>query len=198
MLDNKRYLINELAKLTKTTVRTIRYYTSEGLLPQPDSDGKYAYYDENHKNRLDLILRMKTAYLPLKEIRQIMLSLSDDEVRRRLIDPVMPEKKEVGKQNKSISSDEKKSDALDYIANILETQTHYRTHEFQTRKPAVQSQKPSFSRSPLPIDHSDVENWQHIILAPGVELHLRSPTDPQTKNRIQQLMTYAKKIFDIQ
>ncbi len=72
MLFEKKFLINELAKRAKTTVRTIRYYTSEGLLPQPETDGKYAYYDENHLRRLELILRLKEAFLPLKEIRQIM------------------------------------------------------------------------------------------------------------------------------
>ena len=113
LLDNKRYLINELAKLSKTTVRTIRYYTSEGLLPQPDSDGKYAYYDENHKNRLDLILRMKAAYLPLKEIRQIMLSLSDEQVTQRLMEQVSTEKEEGVKRSESPGSREERVGSIE-------------------------------------------------------------------------------------
>ncbi len=71
-------LIHELAERAKTTVRTIRYYTDEGLLPQPVMQGKYAYYTPNHIQRLELIQRLKNSYLPLKEIRQIMLSLSDE------------------------------------------------------------------------------------------------------------------------
>jgi len=199
LLDNKRYLINELAKLSKTTVRTIRYYTSEGLLPQPDSDGKYAYYDENHKKRLDLILRMKAAYLPLKEIRQIMLSLSDEQVTQRLMEQVSTEKKEGVKRSESPGSKKKGSDALNYISNILETQTRYRTNELISKKPALQNQKTiSYSQSPLPLDPSDIENWQRIILSPGVELQLRYPADTETNNRVQQLITYAKKIFNKQ
>ena len=199
MLDNKRYLINELAKLSKTTVRTIRYYTSEGLLPQPDSDGKYAYYDENHKNRLDLILRMKAAYLPLKEIRQIMLSLSDEQVTQRLMEQVSTEKEEGVKRSESPGREKKGSEALNYISNILETQTRYRTNELISKKSALQNQKTiSYSQSPLPLDPSDIENWQRIILSPGVELQLRYPADTETNNRVQQLITYAKKIFNKQ
>ncbi len=197
MLEQERYLINELAKLAKTTVRTIRYYTSEGLLPQPESDGKYAYYDENHKNRLDLILRLKAAYLPLKEIRQIMLSLSDDQVTQRLMEQVSTKKMEGIKRSEGPGIEKKGSDALNYISNILETQTRYRTSEFQSKKQARQNQKTNlYSQSPLPLDPSDIETWQHIILSPGVELQLRYPADAQTNNRVQQLITYAKKLFN--
>ncbi len=197
MVDNKHYLINELAKLTKTTVRTIRYYTSEGLLPQPDSDGKYAFYNENHKNRLELILRMKAAYLPLKEIRQIMLSLSDEQVFQRLMEQVSSEKKEGVKRSESPGREKKESDALNYISNILETQTRYRKNEFKSKKPAIHNQKTIlYSQSPLPLDPTDIENWQHIILSPGVELQLRYPADTETNNRVQQLITYAKKLFN--
>ncbi len=194
MLEKAHYLINELAKRADTTVRTIRYYTSEGLLPQPETDGKYAYYDENHLRRLKLILQMKEAYLPLKEIRQIMLSLSDEEVKQRLME-----------KNKSVRLEEednaipqfkksKQSDALNYISNLMETQTKYRSNTFQSRKPPQFDQVDDL-QIPLPISTDDVENWQRIILAPGVEMHLRLPTDSDTNHRIQQLISYAKKIF---
>lgn len=196
MLEKARYLINELAKRADTTVRTIRYYTSEGLLPQPDTDGKYAYYDENHLRRLILILRMKEAYLPLKEIRQIMLSLSDEEVKKRL---------EEEKSNVLVDEDYMeppmltkkpgKSDALDYISNLLETQSRYRTEDIQPKNPRQFQQNLDKFQAPSPIPQEEVENWQRIILAPGVEMHLRYPTDTETNHRIQQLIAYAKKIF---
>jgi len=196
MLEKARYLINELAKRANTTVRTIRYYTSEGLLPQPNTDGKYAFYDENHLRRLMLILRMKEAYLPLKEIRQIMLSLSDEEVKKRL------------EEDRSIFLlDEEdmappvflkkpgKSDALDYISNLLETQSKYRTDNLPSKSPPQIQLNQEKMQIQLQISPDDVENWQRIILAPGVEMHLRYPTDSDTNHRIQQLISYAKKIF---
>ena len=196
MLEEKRFLINELAKRARTTVRTIRYYTSEGLLPQPDSDGKFAYYDENYLRRLELILRMKEAYLPLKEIRQIMLSLSDDDVKQRLLEEGATIKKEESKHNQSTLKKSKDSDALDYISNLMETQTRYRSNEPQSRRPPQFVQSPGQNlQTPLPISAQDVESWQRIILAPGVEMHLRYPTDSETNNRIQHLISFAKKIF---
>lgn len=196
MLEEKRFLINELAKRAKTTVRTIRYYTSEGLLPQPDTDGKFAYYDENHLRRLELILRMKEAYLPLKEIRQIMLSLSDDDVKQRLLEERTPIKTEERKSSVSTFRKSKESDALDYISNIMETQTRYRINELPSRRPPPLAQPPQQNlQTPLPFSPQDIETWQRIILVPGVEMHLRYPTDSETSNRIQHLISYAKKIF---
>ncbi len=194
MLEKARYLINELAKRADTTVRTIRYYTSEGLLPQPDTDGKYAYYDENHLRRLELILRMKEAYLPLKEIRQIMLSLSDEEVKNRLMEKTQSVKLEDLDKNIPQFKKSKESDALNYISNLMETQTNFRSNPLQSRRPPQIHQTDDL-QIPLPISPHNVENWQRIILAPGVEMHLRYPTDSDTNHRIQQLISYAKKIF---
>ncbi|MBW6473774.1 MAG: MerR family transcriptional regulator [Anaerolineaceae bacterium] len=195
MLEKARFLINELAKRADTTVRTIRYYTSEGLLPQPDTDGKYAYYDENHLQRLELILRMKEAYLPLKEIRQIMLSLSDEEVKLRLMEKNQTHKIEYLDDNLPPIQKSKESDALNYISNLMETQTKFRSNQLQSRRPPQFPQDLDDLQIPLPISPDDVENWQRIILAPGVEMHLRYPTDSDTNHRIQQLISYAKKIF---
>jgi DNA-binding transcriptional MerR regulator len=195
MLEKARYLINELAKRADTTVRTIRYYTSEGLLPQPDTDGKYAYYDENHLRRLELILRMKEAYLPLKEIRQIMLSLSDEEVKLRLMEKTQTHKIEYMEENLPPIQKSKESDALNYISNLMETQTKFRSNQLHSRRPPQIHQDLDDLQIPLPISPDDVENWQRIILAPGVEMHLRYPTDSDTNHRIQQLISYAKKIF---
>ena len=76
-MEEEKFLIHELAEKAGVTVRTIRYYTNEGLLPQPEASGKYAYYSAAHLNRLELIRRMKDAYLPLREIRQTLVRLSD-------------------------------------------------------------------------------------------------------------------------
>jgi DNA-binding transcriptional MerR regulator len=82
--DQEEYLINELAQRAGVTVRTIRYYTDQGLLPTPDTRGKYATYNRGHLLRLELIRQMKEAYLPLREIREIIQTLSDEEMRQRL------------------------------------------------------------------------------------------------------------------
>jgi len=195
LLEKARYLINELAKRADTTVRTIRYYTSEGLLPQPNSDGKYAYYDENHLRRLKLILRMKAAYLPLREIRHIMLSLNDEEVRHRLMEYDLPENREVQADEKPQSKKTNESDALRYIADLMETQTKFRSPEIQYRNPP-QSPPLAIPRATPPANPvMDGEQWKRIILQPGVELHIKISSDTDLNQRVQQLMAYANKIF---
>ena len=84
MSAERELRIGEVAKLAGTTPRTIRYYTGEGLLPPPDLRGKYALYSHEHVRRLELIRRLKEAFLPLNEIRLRLTQLSDVEVQRLL------------------------------------------------------------------------------------------------------------------
>src|SRR5919199_521942 len=80
-MDTERYRIAELARATGVTPRTIRYYVAEGLLPPPEGAGPAAVYSARHRDRLELIGRLKDQYLPLKEIRRRLATLTDDEVR---------------------------------------------------------------------------------------------------------------------
>jgi DNA-binding transcriptional MerR regulator len=84
MTEELLYQIGELAEQTGVTPRTIRYYTAEGLLPPPDTRGRYALYGENHALRLQLINRLKEAYLPLNEIKLRIEQLTIEQVRRLL------------------------------------------------------------------------------------------------------------------
>lgn len=78
------WTISELAAAADVTPRTIRYYTAEGLLPPPETRGKYALYGEEHLNRLRLIAQLKAAYLPLNEIRARIERLTSDQVAQLL------------------------------------------------------------------------------------------------------------------
>jgi DNA-binding transcriptional MerR regulator len=74
------YSLQELTAITGVTPRTVRYYVSEGLLPPPVAAGPRSYYTENHLQRLRLIVHLKDAYLPLREIRRRLQELSDDDI----------------------------------------------------------------------------------------------------------------------
>ena len=191
-MPTETLLIHELAERAGTTVRTIRYYTDEGLLPQPEIQGKYAYYTQDHLNRLELIRRMKDSYLPLREIGQIMNSLSEAEVLQRLQErTTSPEKPLQGLGNK----------ALEYISRVMDEQSVYRPQGTATTprspRPGNQSgQLPLMSHPPAqPGALPEGETWKRIALTTGVELCLRQPTDVDTASRVQQLIRYAKKLF---
>jgi DNA-binding transcriptional MerR regulator len=64
------YDITELARLSGLTVRTIRYYLQQRLLPSSGLRGPGARYDAGHLARLQLIRRLQAEHLPLAEIRR--------------------------------------------------------------------------------------------------------------------------------
>jgi DNA-binding transcriptional MerR regulator len=100
------YTIGELARLAGVTPRTIRYYTAEGLLPPPETRGRYALYSEDHLRRLRLIGRLKDAYLPLAEIKARLDQLTPQQVQE-LLDAYGQE------------ADRAPGSALEYIAQVL-------------------------------------------------------------------------------
>lgn len=70
MGDMKLYRVGELAKLTKTSQRTIDYYTQLGLIhPVKRTDNNYRYYNDETIIRLKRIESMKLEKFSLDEIK---------------------------------------------------------------------------------------------------------------------------------
>ena len=76
--------VGPFADAAGVSPRTVRYYVVEGLLPPPEGAGMGASYGPEHLDRLRLILRLKDAYLPLREIRRQLTGMSDEDVRQHL------------------------------------------------------------------------------------------------------------------
>lgn len=65
--------IGELAKHAGCLVQTVRFYESEGLLPEPArSEGNFRLYSEVHLERLVFIRRCRAKDMTLDEIRQLL------------------------------------------------------------------------------------------------------------------------------
>ncbi|EMJ8339472.1 Cd(II)/Pb(II)-responsive transcriptional regulator [Pseudomonas aeruginosa] len=65
--------IGELGKKADCLVQTVRFYESEGLLPEPArSEGNFRLYDEVHLQRLLFIRRCRARDMTLDEIRQLL------------------------------------------------------------------------------------------------------------------------------
>ena len=60
--------------------RTIRYYTTLGLLDRPRIDGRTAYYGRRHLRQLVAIKRLQGHGLSLNEIQQRLLAASNKEL----------------------------------------------------------------------------------------------------------------------
>jgi DNA-binding transcriptional MerR regulator len=201
-MSQDKFLVHELAKMAGTTVRTIRYYTDEGLLTQPEYEGKYAYYSSIHLKRLELIRLLKDAYLPLREIRQIMLSIKDDEDLQRMIEHYLSDQKKVEASISTAPDIDKGSDALEYIKRLKDRQEMYgekgNMNVYQSPSPVMKKEyQKNLNFIPGALDNqSESETWQRIPIIPGVELFLHQPTEPEVSSRVQQLIVFAKKLFN--
>src|SRR5437660_2678810 len=67
------HTIDELADISGMPSRTIRLYSTQGLLPPPMMQGRVAYYDDEHVVVLNIIKELKEQQnLPLETIRQML------------------------------------------------------------------------------------------------------------------------------
>ena len=153
MLDDQ-LLISELAERAGVSIRTIRFYMSEGLLPSPQAHGRYSVYDEEYLTRIELIKLLKNAYLPLKEIKRMVESLSKEEIESMLHKlsesttnpqtpapaPMAPPGTTGVSPNNAGIKEGGLPEALDYISRVLRSQT----------APVTNSAPPASPVSPAP------------------------------------------------
>ena len=64
--------IKELSEKSGVSVRTIRYYTEIGLLPDVEKDGKYKDYPESMIETLKRIKELQSKFLPLEKIKEVL------------------------------------------------------------------------------------------------------------------------------
>src|SRR5687768_12437038 len=76
----QEYSIRDLAETAGATVRTIHYYTAEGLLPPPSGTTRNATYGPAHLARLRLIAALREEGLALAAIRGRLAPLTDQQV----------------------------------------------------------------------------------------------------------------------
>lgn len=196
--------LEDLAKQSGLSIRTLRFYIQEGLLPGPDTRGKYASYSRQHVEQLELIQRLKARYLPLDHIRQLLENLTPEGVNEMLqlqesLSPANEEKimAKLEDPHAAIAG----SSALDYIRGLE------KSHEI------IQEMQPPFAPQPVtkkkknynainnnagkkvlrqrPIE----ESWERLILSEGVELHVRSTRMKDIRAEIKSLIEFARDLF---
>lgn len=162
------YDLTELADRAGVTVRTIRYYLQQGLLPAPEAQGPSTRYGQGHLDRLRLIRELQKDHQPLAEIRARIEDLPDAEVSRLL---------STARQAKRPSS------AVDYVRSVL-------------GGPAMaMSVSSELKRSLMALPTPVKSQWERIVLAPDVELHLRRPLTRETNRRVEKLLDLARHIL---
>ena len=67
-----RYRVEQLAAVCDVSVDTVRYYQSRGLLPQPEREGRVAWYDDAHAERIGRIRDLQRKGLTLEAIGRVL------------------------------------------------------------------------------------------------------------------------------
>jgi DNA-binding transcriptional MerR regulator len=78
VLAEDEYTVDELAARTGMTVRTVRFYATEGLLPPPRRRGRSAYYGATHRLRLELIRTLQDHGYTLAAIERVLNRIPAD------------------------------------------------------------------------------------------------------------------------
>jgi DNA-binding transcriptional MerR regulator len=202
MTTDGAYSLTELADLAGVTTRTVRYYLSQGLLPAVGQSGPGSKYDDRHLDRLRLIRRLQTEHLPLAEIRRRLDELDDDQIRGL-----------TGTDLPAAPADS----ALDYLRSVLQPPVvaprasaaaplarlsvalsaagpapNVLAERLGDPRPSTPPTAPPAALA-TPIERSQ---WERIVLAPDVELHIRRPLTRAQNKQVDRLVTIARELLE--
>src|SRR5258708_1100951 len=71
------YTVDELARVTDSTVRNVRAYQDRGLLEPPEKRGRVGVYDDTHVSRLKLINHLLTRGYTLANIQDLIKAVDE-------------------------------------------------------------------------------------------------------------------------
>jgi len=184
------YSIADVAALTDTPVRTVRFYIAEGLLPSPKKTGAAAGYDEAFVLRLRAVLKLKQGDLPLAVIGKTLDELDEAGLREIVERPLEAPSDSAG----------------DYVRRVLQQSQAANAGGVATMSPAVASVSYLFeqysrgsstdtSGASMEAGRRDRSTWERIVLGPDVELHVRRPQSRASARRVERVIEFAEQVF---
>lgn len=208
--------IGELAALSGLSVRTIRYYLAEGLIPSAGREGPAARYPETTLAKLRLIARLRDAHLPLAEIRRGLERLSDEQLLELAADAPRASTPDVLVADPADVAPGEPGSALDYVRGLLDRGTHdagtlpallSRTSPPLMAMSAADLLAPSLRAAPAPAPAPPTtatttgstpspvrSQWERIVLTPEIELHLRRPLSRRDNRMVERLIAFARQL----
>ncbi len=203
---SEEYTLEDLENMSGLSIRTLQFYIQEGLLPGPDTRGKFARYSQNHLDTIRFIDRLKKVHMPLKQIRHLLETMSNDDIERIIQSQkggnlifsspqLFNQEDDEGK----MKGDQKRSSALDYILSLENLQGSLEIHEMDNRYygPPAPSRPPATLKEAPPTIQSlkSGDTWQRIHLADGLELQVREPMSKEKEQVVKELIEITNKLF---
>lgn len=211
--------INELSKMANVTVRTIRFYTDEGILDEPAGRDRYARYTRRHYLQLNAARVLKGRFLPLRVIRDQMASINESELER-LAGAVPPQIDIRFSESENAENDTSAQIATSQYQYVASTRLAQHTQAFvpasvdhnatapnetgfeflssgvrqDTQKPAFLAAQRSLvlQGSPTPPVPVIGDVWHRIVISPNMELHVRED-GMQEAGEIRRILASLRK-----
>ena len=226
MPDEPTYTISELADLAGVTPRTIRYYLAQGLLPATGQSGPGTRYTDGHLARLRLIRRLQAEHQPLAEIRTRLATLDDDAILALAEqDAPEPPQDSALDYIRSILGDASAVSGPARPRSraprgppvyrrpgpppllVVRCWRPPRPRTWLPLAPMPLAASPAAPPAPTPAErlgeshHStatpgDRSQWERIVLATDVELHIRRPLSRTQNKRVDRLVTIARELLE--
>lgn len=197
--------INELSKLANVTVRTIRFYTDEGVLDEPSGRDRYARYTRRHYLQLNAARALKERYYPLRVIRDRMASMTESELELEggpIPAHIEARFAEAYAAESMVARLEMRVESLIDSAPAQQIVESMAYHDFPT---PISSIKASADFS-APVDgalpngrlasrpaRSVGDVWHRILVAPGIELHVRDDAMQDSAGEVRRIMASMRK-----
>lgn len=192
--------IGELAEQAGVTVRTIRYYVAEGLLPPPSGGGKYRTYAREHLLALRAIRRLKEAYLPLAEIRRRLQATSSADLQRLGRAPCSSPWAETQEPRRvpplALPSPGTAAKPGDACGPTTSAPAKTLQRMAQGTGSVVAGHTVPTQQLRQAVGESASTVWRRVVLAPGVELHYQVAGDRRRYEVIGRLIRLAARLFD--
>lgn len=176
-MADEEVTLTELAEQTGESARTLRFYVMQGLLRGPDASGPRARYPSEYVARVRWIRERQSEGLSLGRIARDLQALD----AAGLPLPTSSHEGPVEAPRASAASS-----AVDYLRHAGLLPKH--------GPPSAPSAVPASAAVDASADPTR-STWEHVLLADGVELHVRRPLDPFTQRRVKHLLQQARDIF---
>lgn len=155
--------------------RLVRHYASQGLLDEPLKQGREARYTYRHLLQMLLIRRLLSEGFGTSALQSFVWSKTNTELESLLQGGVQ-------------LSLEPANPALAFLQQVKqrspEAPAHPPTNQRRISPPSQNIPRVSEATQPTP------EDWKHLEILPGLEIHLRSdvtlPTSPQEQENLVQ------------
>jgi DNA-binding transcriptional MerR regulator len=170
--------------------RTVRYYISEGLIPQAnEKKGTSTLFGYIHLLALLAIKKLQAENLPIKKIREIIENKNERELEMLL-----------GGNGPTGG----KNEAQAYLETLLLSKPS-QTYSMPAAPPPAAQQMPLFSSTrsatpavqpPAPQHAAPSASWSRFEIAPGVELHVSSDlTAPPDDGEVKGILGKIEKVI---